>query len=70
MKGSDLPHPNPFTSSSAKRPGGPMNLPLLELLPTDPFIRLGGEHRKFSQPRIIDGFRVLNPMDSKDLEGM
>ena len=26
-------------------PGGPMNLPLLELLPTDPFLRFGGEPR-------------------------
>jgi len=40
-------------------PGGPMNLPLLELLPTDPFLPFGEEHRKCSQLRISDGIRGL-----------
>ena len=31
-----------------------MNLPLVELLPTDPFLRFGGEHRIFSPLRISE----------------
>ena len=42
-----------------------MNLPLVKLLPMDPFIRLGGEHRKFSQLRISDGFRGFKPDSSE-----
>jgi hypothetical protein len=51
-------------------PGGPMNLPLLELLPTDPFLRFVGERREFSQLRISDWIRVLNPIPLKGLGGL
>ncbi|NDH68574.1 MAG: hypothetical protein EBY22_11860, partial [Gammaproteobacteria bacterium] len=49
-------------------PGGPMNLPLVELFPTDPFLRIGGELPIFSQLQINDRFRVIYPTFLNSLE--
>jgi len=47
-------------------PSGPMNFPLVLILPADPFLWIVGELRIFSQLRISDQFRGYIPDISEE----